>query len=335
MSLIIKPRVFNLYYDVARHVGNFLDIKSTIAFYLAMNNNAYTKHKIIKSEEHGTLLASKDAVTSKCEKTVNTEQLRRDLIAFAAMLSPNDRACWVNVFDIQALCEPFPSLTMGTLLTNYNMVGRIRGKIRENHFHKVQFEVLRTNPETVTYLTELWQTAVLKNPKEELFEFYRTLFNVTIPKSALRHCPWNNTPGCAVNNKPGCAVNNTPVDLFIKTCRTIKDVNILLCLTWQVYLHIFKWISKYQSRRYLNAINPANVLITEPLIHSKVMELKYVTRELFELLYCRFERNTDTLFGKLFDANPDPTKLDNFKRLNEMRVIVKKLAIYAKSGVEY
>jgi hypothetical protein len=310
---------FTLNYDVALHIGSFLDIKSSIALYLALHNNAYTKHQLIQPATNGMLVAATDTVIARMKRQANTRRLRLELMAFAAQLKPTDQALWTDMFDVESLCNTAPNWMIGTILCDHAVVGRIPGKILETKVNLATFNKVRRNREAYVYLNAMWQKLVIQKPQDHLFDYYRTLFNVVaVPRNRSKHCPWNNTPECLID----------PHGIFIETCQAIAaDVNVhsLFNAMWQIYIHSFKWVNVYQTRRYLNNLDGeggGGGGVEERRIHSTANNLKQVVYALMQVLYNRFEKNTELVFTKLFDANPDPTKPENFIRLTELRKIL-------------
>jgi hypothetical protein len=307
-----------LNYDVARHIGSFLDIKSSIALYLALHNNAYTKHQLIQPEANGVMVAAKDTVIAHLKRQANTHKLRLELMAFSAQLKPDDRELWADMFDIQSLCNTAPSWIIGTILCDHALVDRIPGKIMETKYNLANFNGLRRNREAYVYLNAMWKNLVIQKPQTHLFEFYLTVFNVVaVPLNRSKHRPWNNTPDCLID----------PHGMFIETCQAVAEVNVnsLFRAMWQIYTHSFKWVNVYQSRRYLNTIDGGYA--EERCIHATANNLKQVVCDLLRVIYNRFEKNTEVVFTKLFDANPDPTKIENFKRLTDMRKILAQMVV--------
>jgi hypothetical protein len=305
---------FALNYDVARHIGSFLDIKSSIALYLALHNNAYTKHQLIQPGTNSLLVAATDTVIARMQRQTNTRRLRLELMAFSAQLKPDDQALWTEMFDVESLCNTAPNWMIGTILCDHALVARIPGKILETKANLAMFNKVRRNREAYVYLNAMWKNLVIQKPQDHLFDYYRTLFNVVaVPRNRSKHCPWNNTPECLID----------PHGIFMETCQAIAadvNVNSLLSAMWQIYIHSCKWITIYQSRRYLNNLDDGGM--EERRIHSTANNLKQMVSALMQVLYNHFEKNTEMVFTKLFDANPDPTKPENFIRLTELRKIL-------------
>ena len=314
----LVPFIFATCYDVVRHIGNFLDIKSSAALYLALHNNPYTKYT--KTEENGAMLASRDTLRFQVQAVPikkNHELQMRELLGFLAIVSEKDRAYWNSAFGISYMYFSAPTAFIAPLLANYAILPRLPGKIREIKYYIENFQELRNNKPARVFLEMAWQEAVAKAPQTHLFDFYITLFNVNpAPRNVNKSCPWNNTPDCVRN----------PLGTLLQTCEKVKSqfTTLIVRALWQIYTHAFKWVKAYQNESYLFGLQQqgAQGALDEQEIRAKAEELKEVVEGLLCLLHRRLDNNAENLFTELFDTNPNPRNLNNFKRVYELRRIM-------------